>query len=184
MSDPVSTPASLPLRPAAPTRRRLLQGGATLGAALVAGAGLPRAGRAQPAPDDPSKVPGGPLRPYGARSRFEESVRESAARRSGHVRRELLAPRRHARDHHAVGAALRGAARRHARHRPPQAPAPHPRDGRASGDADHGGDPALALHLAHPLPRVPGQLDGWSGARPPRVPTSRGGGRASRGPTA
>ena len=73
MSDPVSTPAS---SQQAPNRRRFLQGGAALSAALVAGAGLARAGRAQPAPDDPSKVLGGPLRPYGARSRFEESVRE------------------------------------------------------------------------------------------------------------
>jgi sulfane dehydrogenase subunit SoxC len=57
-------------------RRRFLKGGVVLGAALVAGAGRPIAGRAQPAPDDPSKVLGGPLRPYGARSRFEQSVRE------------------------------------------------------------------------------------------------------------
>ena len=89
MSDPVSTPAS---SQQAPNRRRFLQGGAALGAALVAGAGLPRAGRAQPAPDDPSKVLGGPLRPYGERSRFEESVRERAARRSRDVRRESSRP--------------------------------------------------------------------------------------------
>ena len=36
--------------------------------------GRPIAGRAQPAPDDPSKVLGGPIRPYGERSRFEQSV--------------------------------------------------------------------------------------------------------------
>jgi sulfane dehydrogenase subunit SoxC len=76
MSDPVSTPASAQQ---APNRRRFLQSGAALGAALVAGAGLPLAGRAQPAPDDPSKVLGGPLRPYGERSRFQESVRESVS---------------------------------------------------------------------------------------------------------
>ncbi|HEV8193516.1 MAG TPA: hypothetical protein VGP82_18805, partial [Ktedonobacterales bacterium] len=57
-------------------RRRFLKGGVVLGAALVAGAGRPIAGRAQPAPDDPSKVLGGPLRPYGERSRFEEAARE------------------------------------------------------------------------------------------------------------
>src|SRR5262249_60855301 len=57
-------------------RRRFLKGGVVLGAARAAGAGRPLAARAQPAPDDPSKVLGGPLRPYGARSRFEQSVRE------------------------------------------------------------------------------------------------------------
>jgi sulfane dehydrogenase subunit SoxC len=44
-----------------------------LGAALVAG--RPSSGRTQPAPDDPSKVLGGPVRPYGERSRFEQAVR-------------------------------------------------------------------------------------------------------------
>ena len=73
MSDPASNPES---SRQAPSRRRFLKGGAALGAALVAGAGLPIAGRAQPAPDDPSKVLGGPLRPYGERSRFEQTVRE------------------------------------------------------------------------------------------------------------
>ena len=57
------------------SRRRFLQGGAALGAALVAGAGRPIAGQTQPAPDDPSKVLGGPLRPYGERSPFEQNVR-------------------------------------------------------------------------------------------------------------
>jgi sulfane dehydrogenase subunit SoxC len=60
----------------APSRRQFLTGGVTLGAALVAGAGRPIASRAQPVPDDPSKVLGGPLRPYGERSRFEQAVRE------------------------------------------------------------------------------------------------------------
>src|ERR671923_2634246 len=73
MSDAASNPK--PSRQA-PSRRRFLKGGAALGAALVAGAGHPIAGRAQPAPDDPSTVLGGPLRPYGERSRFEQSVRE------------------------------------------------------------------------------------------------------------
>ena len=73
MSDPASTPESSRQDP---SRRRFLQGGAALGAALVAGAGRPSAGQAQPAPDDPSKVLGGPLRPYGERSRFEQAIRE------------------------------------------------------------------------------------------------------------
>ena len=76
MSDPVFTPASPASVQHAPNRRRFLQSGAALGAALAAGAGLPLTGRAQPAPDDPSKVLGGPLRPYGERSRFQESMRE------------------------------------------------------------------------------------------------------------
>jgi sulfane dehydrogenase subunit SoxC len=58
------------------SRRRFLKGGVALGAALVAGAGRPITARAQPAPDDPSKVLGGPLRPYGERSHFEQAVRE------------------------------------------------------------------------------------------------------------
>jgi len=60
----------------APSRRRFLQGVAALGAALVAGAGRPITARAQPAPDDPAKVLGGPMRPYGERSRFEQTFRE------------------------------------------------------------------------------------------------------------
>jgi sulfane dehydrogenase subunit SoxC len=73
MSDPASNPES---SRQVPGRRRFLKGGAALGAALVAGAGLPLAGRTQPAPDDPSKVLGDPIRPYGERSRFEQTVRE------------------------------------------------------------------------------------------------------------
>ena len=73
MSDPPSTPES---PPQVPSRRRFLKGGVALSAALVAGAGHPLAGRAQPAPDDPAKVLGGPIRPYGERSRFEQAVRE------------------------------------------------------------------------------------------------------------
>ena len=76
MSAPASNPESPEGSQQVPSRRRFLKGGAALGVALVAGAGLPVAGRAQPAPDDPSKVLGGPLRPYGERSRFEGSVRE------------------------------------------------------------------------------------------------------------
>src|SRR5215813_3619006 len=73
MSDAAANPES---SRQARSRRRFLKGGAALGAALVAWAGRPLAGRAQPAPDDPSKVLGGPLRPYGERSRFEQTVRE------------------------------------------------------------------------------------------------------------
>ena len=71
MSDPASNPES---SRHAPSRRRFLQGGAALGAALAAWVGHPIAGRAQPASDDPSKVLGGPIRPYGERSRFEQTL--------------------------------------------------------------------------------------------------------------
>jgi sulfane dehydrogenase subunit SoxC len=73
MSDPASNPKSSGQNS---SRRRFLKGSVALGAALVAGAGRPIEGRAQPAPDDPSKVLGGPLRPYGERSRFEQTVRD------------------------------------------------------------------------------------------------------------
>jgi sulfane dehydrogenase subunit SoxC len=77
MSDPASNPESS--RQDA-SRRWFLKGGVALGAALVAGAGRPSAAGAQPAPDDPSKVLGGPIRPYGERSRFEQAVREKFLR--------------------------------------------------------------------------------------------------------
>ena len=69
--NPVSAP-----EPSSPdvARRRFLKGGVALGAALAAGAARSAAG--QLASDDPSKVLGGPLRPYGERSRFEQTVRE------------------------------------------------------------------------------------------------------------
>jgi sulfane dehydrogenase subunit SoxC len=54
-------------------RRRFLKGGVALGAALAAGATRSAAG--QPS-DDPSRVVGGPMRPYGDRSRFEEAVKQ------------------------------------------------------------------------------------------------------------
>jgi sulfane dehydrogenase subunit SoxC len=47
-----------------------------LGAALAAGAARSAAG--QPASEDPSKVLGGPIRPYGERSRFEQTSREKS----------------------------------------------------------------------------------------------------------
>ena len=76
-SAPNSGPASQE-----PSRRRFMKGSAALGAALVAGAARPIPGDAQspsqtaPAPDDPSRVVGGPMVPYGERSRFEDAVRE------------------------------------------------------------------------------------------------------------
>jgi sulfane dehydrogenase subunit SoxC len=73
MGDAASTPESSPKDP---SRRWFLKGGVALGAALATGAGHSLAGRAQPAPDDPSKVLGAPLRPYGERSRFEQAERE------------------------------------------------------------------------------------------------------------
>ena len=57
------------------SRRRFLKRGLALGAALATG-GRTVPSQGQPAPDDPSKVVGGPLVPYGERSRFEEALRE------------------------------------------------------------------------------------------------------------
>jgi sulfane dehydrogenase subunit SoxC len=56
-----------------PGRRRFLKGGIAVGAALVAAAPSPAG--TQPAADDPSKILGGPVRPYGERSRFEQAER-------------------------------------------------------------------------------------------------------------
>src|SRR6266852_5622270 len=69
--NPVSAP-----EPSSPdvARRSFLKGGVSLGAALAAGAARSAAG--QPASDDPSKVLGGPIRPYGERARFEQISRE------------------------------------------------------------------------------------------------------------
>jgi sulfane dehydrogenase subunit SoxC len=55
------------------TRRRFLKGGIAIGAAFVAT--TPSPASTQPAPEDPSKVLGGPVRPYGERSRFEQVER-------------------------------------------------------------------------------------------------------------
>ena len=52
-------------------RRRFLKRGIALGATLAA----EHAHAQAPGPDDPSKVLGGPVRPYGERSRFERAVR-------------------------------------------------------------------------------------------------------------
>src|SRR5262245_54229584 len=54
-------------------RRGFLARGLTLGATLAAGS----AGAQTPAPDDPSKVLGGPRRPYGTRARFETAARKA-----------------------------------------------------------------------------------------------------------
>ena len=58
-----------------PDRRRFLKHGVALGAALAT-AGRSTPSLAQPAPDDTSKLLGGPVRPYGERSRFEQASRE------------------------------------------------------------------------------------------------------------
>ena len=58
-----------------PERRRFLKRGLALGAALAT-AGHATPSLAQPAPDDTSKLLGGPVRPYGDRSRFEQASRE------------------------------------------------------------------------------------------------------------
>ena len=54
-------------------RRRFLKRETMLGAALASGQ-VPRA-QGQPAADDPSKILGNPVRPYGDRSPFEQAVR-------------------------------------------------------------------------------------------------------------
>jgi sulfane dehydrogenase subunit SoxC len=56
-------------------RRRFLKRGIALGATLAAGSAQAQA----PAPEDPSKVLGGPMTPYGERSRFEQAVRVKGA---------------------------------------------------------------------------------------------------------
>ncbi|HEV8437694.1 MAG TPA: sulfite dehydrogenase [Methylomirabilota bacterium] len=63
-----------------PSRRRFLRHAGGVGAALVGGLGRPVPGDAQlaTAPDDPSKLLGGPVRPYGDRSHFEDMSRESS----------------------------------------------------------------------------------------------------------
>ncbi len=56
------------------TRRRFLGQGTAVGAALATGAAWAPV-QAQPAPDDPSKILGNPVRPYGERSPFERAIR-------------------------------------------------------------------------------------------------------------
>jgi sulfane dehydrogenase subunit SoxC len=67
--EPLGTPKS--------SRRRFLKRGLALGAALAAG-GRAVPGDGQSAPDDPSKIIGGPMVPYGERSRFESALKEKA----------------------------------------------------------------------------------------------------------
>jgi sulfane dehydrogenase subunit SoxC len=65
-------------------RRRFLKRGIALGATLAA-AGTASANAQAPAPDDPSKLLGGPRRPYGERSRFETSTRKAFRGRTDEV---------------------------------------------------------------------------------------------------
>jgi len=58
--------------PSPSSRRRFLKRGIALGAAITA---APTAVIAQPAGDDPSRVVGQAMQPYGARSRFEKAAR-------------------------------------------------------------------------------------------------------------
>ena len=66
-------------------RRRFLRRGITLGAALAAGQAAPAAAQSDAAPDDPSKVLGGPRRPYGERSRFETATRKAVRGKTDEV---------------------------------------------------------------------------------------------------
>ena len=61
-------------------RRRFLKRGVQLGAALAAGVARSAEGQSTPAPvpDDPSRVLGNPMRPYGDRSRFDTAVKQRA----------------------------------------------------------------------------------------------------------
>jgi sulfane dehydrogenase subunit SoxC len=69
-----AVPRSQPSIGSESSRRRFLKRGLAAGAAFAAaGRGVP--GSAQPLPEDPSKVLGGPRRPYGERSRFETITR-------------------------------------------------------------------------------------------------------------
>ena len=100
------------------TRRRFLKGGVALGAALAAGATRSAAG--QPAPDDPSRVVGGPMVPYGERSRFEDAVRQKGPPFLPDEWGGNFTPlERDAGDHHTVGAPLRSLPGRRSRHRSP-----------------------------------------------------------------
>ena len=58
--------------PSPNSRRRFLKRGIALGAAITA---APTTMIAQPAGDDPSRVVGQAMQPYGARSRFEKAAR-------------------------------------------------------------------------------------------------------------
>ena len=77
-----------------PSRRRFLKRLVALGAAFVAGAERPAPGQvpSPPAPDEPWKVLGGPVRPYGERSRFEHATREKSLRLNPDERGGNLTP--------------------------------------------------------------------------------------------
>jgi sulfane dehydrogenase subunit SoxC len=60
-----------------PTRRRFLKRGIAFGAALAAAGPVTGSAQLPTAPDDPSKVLGGPKRPYGERSSFETATRKA-----------------------------------------------------------------------------------------------------------
>ena len=64
----------VPLSPE-PDRRRFLKHGVAFGARLAIAGATPGRAQSPPAPDDPSKVLGGPVRPYVERSRFESAIR-------------------------------------------------------------------------------------------------------------
>jgi sulfane dehydrogenase subunit SoxC len=64
----------VPLSPE-PDRRRFLRHGVAFAAGLTVAGAAPGRAQSPPAPDDPSKVLGGPVRPYGDRSRFEGAIR-------------------------------------------------------------------------------------------------------------
>ena len=58
-----------------PGRRQFLKRGVAFGAGLAVAGAAPGRAQSPPVPDDPSKVLGGPVRPYGERSRFERAER-------------------------------------------------------------------------------------------------------------
>src|SRR5438132_1601732 len=61
--------------PPEPGRRQFLRRGLAFGAGLAVAGAAPGRAQSPPVPDDPSKVLGGPVRPYGERSRFERAER-------------------------------------------------------------------------------------------------------------
>jgi sulfane dehydrogenase subunit SoxC len=58
-----------------PDRRRFLRHGVAFATGLAAAGATPSRAQSPAAPDDPSKVLGGPVRSYGDRSRFEGAIR-------------------------------------------------------------------------------------------------------------
>ena len=64
--------SAVPARPTPSSRRRFLKRGLALGAVIGAG---PTAALGQSTADDPSKVVGNAMQPYGSRARFEKAAR-------------------------------------------------------------------------------------------------------------